>query len=75
MIVAPGENCFGRREIAWIIGVEKRIVGLDWPFHNGAAVVLQECLDLSHILYNEGVAEIVSDRDRPDRDGRMRPAA
>jgi hypothetical protein len=48
---------------------------LDWPLHNRAAVVLQECLDLSHIFYNEGVAEIVSDRDRLDRDGRMRPAA
>ena len=30
MIVTPGQNCFGRREIAWIIGVEERIVRLDW---------------------------------------------
>ena len=72
MIVTPGQNCFGRREIAWIIGVEERIVRLDWPLHNGAAVVLRECFDLSDILHSEGVAEIVSDRDRPDRDGRMK---
>jgi hypothetical protein len=57
MSAVPGKNGFRRREIAWIIGVEKRIVGLNWPLHNGAAVVLQECLDLSHILYNECVAE------------------
>jgi hypothetical protein len=74
-IVAPGKDCFRGREIAWIIDVEKRVVWINRPIHDGAAVVLRESLDLPRFVGDEGVTQSVSDRYGPKRDGRMRPVA
>ena len=72
---APGENCFRRREIVWLVDIEKRIKWLDWPIDGGAAIIVQKFLCLAHVLFNESLAQFPPDRDRPERGQRMRPPA
>ncbi len=73
MRFALGENEFRSREIARFIDVEKRIEWFGRPICRGATVGLQKIRDLAPLFDDESMAQIASDRDRPEGNQRMRP--
>jgi len=75
MCFPPGENCFRHRKITKLIEIEKRIIGFDGPIDDGAGVALQKITDLAPIFRDQRMAQILSDRDGPESNQRMRPPA
>jgi hypothetical protein len=55
--------------------IAQRVKRRDRPIGNGARVALQKIPGLAHILLDESMAQIPSDRDRPKRNQRMRSPA
>jgi hypothetical protein len=75
MCLPPRKNGLRSRQMARVIDIEKRVKRRDRPIGNGARVALQKIPGLAHILLDESMAQIPSDRDRPKRNQRMRSPA
>jgi hypothetical protein len=65
MCLPPRKNGLRRLQMARVIDIEKRVKRSDRPIGNGARVALQKIPGLAHILLDESMAKIPSDRDRP----------
>src|SRR5512133_3402034 len=66
-------NRLGRRDIAHLVHIEERIVRLPRPAHFRHLIARGEAIDLALAFFHKGAAQLGAQRERPERNDRMRP--